>query len=415
MNILVIAYKFSPFPGVGARRFTSLVTEFADLGHTVDVITLDWPGDLENVSIHKNIRLHKIPSNYWHSLHYSTDCSMHFLCRIFRKLYVTFFRLFQCWDDEAQIWGRYLLPAAESIIQIYEVDTIIATGHPFQANYLASVIKKRNPSIRLIQDFRDPWLASWSVNFFKSRRLKFTKMQADACASADLIVTVTDHLCHFYSKLLPKSSLNPMIKLIPNGYDEKSISLALSNVKSKCPDLHSKKIIITHIGNISNGRDESFNIFLQSIDQLNPVIKANLVINFAGYIPSGLLRINENILSFLDFTYFGQVGYQEALDLAAQSDFVLHFGSKVFIDARSTKIYEYAAMNKTLISFNFGGELDSFIKKYSIGHSINLNQCNSVPFVLEKILFSEQKFDFLIDEFSYRNLAIKYINQIHNI
>jgi len=143
MNIIVLAYKFPPFKGVGARRITSLVKSLSHLGVSIDVITVDWGDVPVDIKSMKNVTLHIIPSNYLHKLHYSIDFKGSYFHRIFRLLYVRFFQLTYCWDDEASLWRRPLLKKVDSVIKNKNSQILLATGHPFQVNYLAALVKKK--------------------------------------------------------------------------------------------------------------------------------------------------------------------------------------------------------------------------------------------------------------------------------
>jgi len=256
-------------------------------------------------------------------------------------------------------------------------------------------------------------MASWSSNITNHRRVKFEYMRHYACVSADLIVTVTDHLCGFYKNIVLNTNDKPQVKLIPNGFDKEIIEKTMG----ECSAIASKKntsgnLELTHIGNITNGREESLFEFLKIIGRLSTTLKSRIILNFAGAVPPRVLKIVYKLTSDINFRYMGQLSYEVALRLAAESDFVLHFGSKKFIDARSTKIYEYAALKRPVISFNYGGELDSFIKDFSIGYSLNLLENDEIDSVLTNILVNKGDFEFKINQFDYLNLAKSYQNQM---
>ena len=171
-KILLIAFKFPPFPGVGASRWSKLSKYLAKKGHEIYVLTVPWTisgsSSLIEDVIHQNIHVHRIKSGYIHNVYYK-DFGNVLLNWLKVKILYLLNRFFY-WDDEAQNWGRYLLPAAKKLIQENNIKVIVATGAPFEANYWAAMLKKEMQDIFLIQDFRDPWAQNpfkkYSLNNF---------------------------------------------------------------------------------------------------------------------------------------------------------------------------------------------------------------------------------------------------------
>ena len=159
-KILLIAFKFPPYAGVGGFRWSKFSKHLARLGYEIHVITVNWKNYGENTFLkdvqHDNIHIHKIPSGYPHNLKYRPFSN--YIFEAIKLIFFTFLNRFIFYDDEAQHWGKYLIPYCEKLIAKENIPIIIATGHPFQANYWASVLKNRNPTLKLIQDFRDPWV-----------------------------------------------------------------------------------------------------------------------------------------------------------------------------------------------------------------------------------------------------------------
>src|SRR4030042_3229476 len=156
-QVLLIAYKFPPYAGVGCFRWSKLSKYLAKMGYTIHVVTVKWDkmGNdtyMQDVT-HPNIIIHRIPSLYPHNLKYKRYKNTT-IGRFKRVIKLGFFKIFDVfwYEDEAQYWGRSLLPYCKKLINDHQIHTVIATGHPFMANYWASKLKQGLPQITLIQD-----------------------------------------------------------------------------------------------------------------------------------------------------------------------------------------------------------------------------------------------------------------------
>lgn len=187
MNILLLAHKFPPYIGVGANRWHHLANALAGMGHQLHVVTVERVGA---TIMHPNIFYHYVPLDIFQRIHqwkFKNALLHSIFYRIVNRLSMLF-----CYDDELQFWGPKVKSVCRGILDRHEIDLMIATGHPFQANRIAAELKKERPSLKLIQDFRDVW----SDNPFKPYLFAWQKKQVEkwerfAISSADMNVFVT--------------------------------------------------------------------------------------------------------------------------------------------------------------------------------------------------------------------------------
>jgi len=404
-KILLIAFKFPPYAGVGGFRWAKMAKYLARSGHVIHVVTVDWKQNGSNTFLediqHENIRIHKIPSGYPHNLKYRQ-----FSNYILKKVKLIFFYVlnrFMFYDDEAQHWGKYLIPYCEKMIDKENIPIVIATGHPFQANYWASVLKIRNPTIKLIQDFRDPWVDEPLKSMNTVQKRKITEWQRQAISSSDALVAVTEKLLE---QFITNQEVDKAI-CIPNGYDPET----LSNTKSQA----TLKLSFAHLGNVSNRREIPLIRFLEAVvrnkHKLEP-IQITLVGNLSKLITRKFTDlIQENIVKIIP-----TVSQKQAHEILCQHTYALHFNAEINPEARSTKIYEYGAMRKTTVSINYGSEIKSLIKECDLGYSVNLKTDNIDEFLIK--LSTEElskNFKFKVEAYSYLNLANNYSNLIQSL
>jgi len=405
-KILLIAYKFPPFAGVGCFRWTKLTKYLAKLGHEIHVITVDWNQLGVNTFISdvssENITIHKIASNYPYNLKHKQykNRSINFL----KNSFVELLEKAIFWDDEAQHWGDQLVPYAIDLIKELNIPTVIATGHPFNANYWAAQIKKELPELSLIQDFRDPWVQHKLKRYSSIKRKKIAQSRMiESIKYADAVVTVTSGLSDIYRESARnKIKVLPSFITISNGYDEDDMP---SSYVERTPTLKDR-IVITHIGSISNRRDIPCCKFLDYIANTN--FSFPILIQFAGSsLPDSIMQKYQHLFDAGICIYKGMMSPQDAYLLVAQSDFALQLNADIVPYLVSTKIFEYAGISVPTISLNYGGDIEALIHTHNLGVSINLNTPNAIQ-RLDKAFNTSTQYSFDITQYSYTNLALQY-------
>ena len=279
-KILLIAFKFPPYAGVGGFRWSKMSKYLVDMGYIIHVVTVNWKqygGNtlLEDVQ-HRNIIIHRLPSLYFHNYKYKPydDTISGKIKRIFRY---SFFKIINTiwYEDEAQQWGYFLIPFCEKLIKDEKIKNIIATGHPFMANYWAAKLKHKHPEINLIQDFRDEWNddpnRSFICKYFVKKSQKHETFVLNNC---NVLIAVTAGLMDLLSK---KTDINVNKAIIPNGYNS---------------EIYAKKTIkrdfnLIYAGSLWAGREEPFEIFISVLENVAPKIP-ELRVDIYGSFPNFL-------------------------------------------------------------------------------------------------------------------------------
>ena len=409
-KILLIAFKFPPYAGVGGFRWSHLSRELALLGYRVHVVTVDWashgPNTFSDLVRHENIVIHKISSGGPHNLRLK-NFGNRIAIGLRNKLFLHLIDKYFFFHDEAQRWGKKLIPFCKKLIEKEQIPVVVSTGHPFMANYYASHLRLGNPNIRLVLDWRDLWYSDKSNNVSSSVRRQIKSMERIAFRAADINVTVTEGCRRTFLENVPDAS----ICVISNGF---SPQMFLHNNISSTSILGSKECYtFVHIGNVASGREECLDAFLEYVSKHKKLCKVHL----AGNIPCLLRRkytslFDEGIVKFL-----GILSQKDAIELLNQADVALHFNAKHVPEAASTKIYEYAAARKPVLSLNFGGEPETLLTTYKWGVSVNLN-IDSVDEKVNNFLSGHMNMCFNDDEilyFSYPQIAERYDMLLTNL
>lgn len=404
--LLLIAFKFPPYSQVGAFRWARLSRYLAELGHRIEVVTVDWK--LEDASSllrhveHENITIHRIRSGYPHNLKYRRFGSK-ILSGLVRRLFTLFLDKYIYWDDEAQHWGKYLIPVCESLLRKKELRVVIATGSPFQTNYWAAQLKKRNPEICLIQDLRDPWVRDPVLSYDNMQEA--LTMEYETLSAADQLVVVSEGMKRHFAE----NSRNGLpIAVINNGHDLPGDPAGREKRQSEAGC-----ISIVYAGSLSCGREE---ILWRALDLVISEEIRGIRWVLVGNIPAGLVKRYHSLIEDGRLEVKGWVPQKTAIEIVSQADYALQLNSEIYPYALSTKIFEYAALRVPCISLNYGGDIEQVIRDGSFGYSINM-ETDNLSLFLHRIARREIKdsFSFEIDRYSYKQLAIRYSELIQSI
>lgn len=193
----------------------------------------------------------------------------------FIKSVLTWLRGNLLFPDPRIFWVRPSVQFLESFLRDNAIDTIITTGPPHSIHLIGQRLKKKNPKLKWIADFRDPWsewgmLLSFKLTQWAHNRHKI--MERSVLTQADRVVTITP----FYVRQLNRLSNRP-IDLITNGFDEDDFK----DLKIERP----KKFVIRHIGVVNPACDpRPFMNAVRSLSQLDAVFAQEVEIIFTGQV-----------------------------------------------------------------------------------------------------------------------------------
>ena len=292
-----------------------------------------------------------------------------------------------------------MVPYVKRLIKKENIKTVIATGAPFTVNYAAALIKKSCPFIQLIQDFRDPWNDDkLYVPKFGSekRKKKSLDMELFSLNKADKIVSVTNMFSNDYSLKTDKNVLT-----IYNGFNDYN-----KTVKDK---KESNTIKIIYAGSLNCGRQDCLEYLLDNMNNVDNVVidlyteKNNKILNkYSNLINKGIVNFKEKI------------SYEKLLERIIDYNFGLHLNAEAYPGALSTKIYDYLSRQVPLLSINYGGEIEDFIRNNNFGYSANILEDNIMK-IMKKMKNDEIKISYdNIKKYSYEENINNYIKIIEN-
>jgi glycosyltransferase involved in cell wall biosynthesis len=410
--ILLIAYKFPPYAGVGGFRWAKLAKYLARLGHEIHVVSVSWPAYGPNTLMadasEPGVTVHRIASG-------SPHCFRHRPLRgrwrigaryvALRGLDAALF-----YDDEAQRWGRHLVGTCERLIDELGIDVAVATGHPFQANRWAAELKRRRPGLKLIQDFRDPWADNPFRSLSHRRAQRIRAWQRDAVAEADAVVSVTPPLLDLFVRDTPRKRA----VVITNGVDPEASSVG--DLGASAADGITR---LTHVGNITNGRGRPLDALLHALRELGPA-GPRFEVQLVGPMLESVGRANADLVEGGVLVLRPPMSQPEALRRVAESDYAVQLNAREFPYGASTKVYEYALLRVPQISLNYGGFVDQIVRDHGFGHSVDLSSQPDLTGFLRTLperstQDRDGRFAFDVEPFTYPVLAGRYADLIEDL
>jgi glycosyltransferase involved in cell wall biosynthesis len=234
-KVLIITYYWPPSGGSGVQRWLKFVKYLPEFGWKPVVFTPENPSfDIRDESL-----LRDVPSEaevlrfpIWEP--YAAFAKLSGLFSRKKSLKPTdlvattgggLFQKLAMWirgnffvPDPRVFWVRPSVRYLLDYIERKSIRTIITTGPPHSLHLIGLRLKEKNPNLRWLADFRDPW-SEWglldSLNVGERARRHHRDLEDQVLRKADEIITITP----FYKKRFEQLSGRNVI-LLTNGFDK---------------------------------------------------------------------------------------------------------------------------------------------------------------------------------------------------
>lgn len=175
--------------------------------------------------------------------------------------------------DPRRFWIKPSVRFLDAYLRDNNVTTLITTGPPHSMHLIGYHLKKRNPSLRWLADFRDPW-TEWglldSLMVGSLARKLHKRLESKVLKTADEVITITPFYVRRFEKLGQRR-----ITLLTNGFDEDDFR-NLRYVKGE-------KFLIRHVGIVNEKCDpRPFMLAVEELMQSSDVLRSRLIIEFVG-------------------------------------------------------------------------------------------------------------------------------------
>ena len=342
INILLITPDFPPKPDIGGLRMAMFSKYLLQLGCNIYVLTGYTEDDLNNNSKMNIIGLPQEENIF--RVKYEESNNRNIFEKILSFLMV---EIYQTKDYYFKLYSK-----GESILENNRIDLIMGTTPPLSNLTIASRLSLKY-SKPWIADFRD--IVEQDPKFcFRDILLKYRILyrRKKIVKSASLITTVSKH----HKKTL-EESLKKSVSLIEYGFD---------STMFKPIFLHSSKIFtITYMGRLLDLKQRNPSILFEAIDDLiknNIIPSAKIKILFYGTEKELLNELLKKYECRICVTIFDIIDYDKVPKVLQESCLNLVLSSKTSLGVLTTKLFEYLAVNRPILSIpNDHGELAEVI------------------------------------------------------
>ena len=252
--------------------------------------------------------------------------------------------------DARIMWVNSAYKKAKTLIENFNIDTVITTGPPHSIHLIGHKLKN-NCNVSWISDFRDPWTAIGYHNKLKLlsfARARHRKLEALILNSCDKIIVTSPA-----TKQEFQSKTNRPISIITNGYDHINDSLIIK----------SNDFLISHIGSLLTERNPKILWkVLESLVKNDSNFAKSLRIELYGVV-SDQVKASIKFHELDDYvSYKGYVTHKDAIIAQKTSQLLLLIESNSDTASHIIpgKLFEYIASKTPIIAI---GPNTSDIKK----------------------------------------------------
>lgn len=255
--------------------------------------------------------------------------------------------------DARDGWARAAMPDAMRLAEV--ADVVVSTYGPRASHLIASAMKRHNPHLFWVADYRDLWSQSHLASYTARSRAREADLESRSVGSlADMLTTVSEELADQL-----QSAYHKPTHVIYNGFDEDDAP-AVSFEEGRAGP---RKLIYT--GLLYPGTRDPTPLFsaIQQLRQERRLEKHELKVEFYGppadWLPSLIQRYGLEDLVHIG----GRVTRAQALSLQRHSDclLLLESDSPGARGVLTGKLFEYIAADRPILSV--GSASDSAIAR----------------------------------------------------
>lgn len=371
-KVLIISYSYPPSNAPAAQRPYAFAKYLDKTKYMVTVLTCSNQDSSLGFDKTKDIRLKDVElvrtkswigkgaASFREGGMVSKSEKKGFFKHIKKSIFKTLSSLIT--PDKAIFW----LPSAKNWIknEMSDYDIVITTSPVFSNHFLGRIIKKKNPNIKWVADFRDyHFLENLEYdNRFKNKLNK--RWENRVIQESDVVVFISNAMKEAYAKMYSEASYK--MEVVYNGFDPEDYrNLEIKNVASL-------PIKIFYAGSFYSGlrSPEPLFIILDHLMANKLITKESVHVEIAGNIEISLVESLKKYTSFECLRILGRIPHSEVMQkLVGTSLLWLIVGDKItHYSGVPLKFFEYLAARRPILNFAPShAEVTSIIKNYSLG------------------------------------------------
>ena len=261
--------------------------------------------------------------------------------------------------DARLFWVNPSVKYLKKYISENQIDTIITSGPPHSLHLIGLKLKKRNPNLKWLADFRDPWT---TIGYHKSLKLsgfadeRHKSLEEKVLTVADKIIVTSKSTKREFEAITTQP-----IEVITNGFDV---------IKNNNPEMD-VKFTLSHIGSLLSERNPF--LLWQLLSELVkevPGFSDHFELKLIGVVSQEILdTISQyNLKKFLNLV--GYVSHSEAIVHQQHSQLLLLIEINS-VDTKSIipgKLFEYMVSGRPIIAIGpHGSDFAEIIEETKTG------------------------------------------------
>ena len=348
-HIILVTYNWPPRNAIGTHRPLSWAKYWNQLGYQITVLTakkyeFDSPLDLDSTAL-DDVVVHEVP--------YLPSSTLLFKILKFQRLKNWAKKIKNLYSrssgervDVRAKWFVRALPLAKRLAKT--ADIVVSTFGPDASHLIACEMKKENPALLWVADYRDLWSGNHLLNYTDKdlKSLKDIEL-ATVGQYADIITTISEDLAYSLKTLLSKK-----VYVVANGFETDQSQL-VERLKVG-NEINAKPIKFVYTGMIYEGHRDPTPVFVAIKELIDEklVSPGDVNIDFFGD-KSGTV---DNLVKKGGYGGFvknhGHVKREVALQAQSDASFLLllESPSEEAKGVLTGKIFEYLASGRPILS-----------------------------------------------------------------
>ena len=419
-HIVIVTYNWPPRNASGTHRPYSWAKYWIKNDLRITVLTakkkvFDQPLDL-NMPLIKNVKVIEVPYNQ--TFYNFLDKFLRFrIMNIVKKKIKNFFlKKLGSRIDPRYLWRKKANYYALKLSK--DADIVVSTFGPSASHLIGYDMKKFNPKLFWVADYRDLWSQGYNNIFSKAHVSKIKNIELLSVGKyADLISTVSDHYAHKLQNFLGVKTIK-----VTNGFDlEKKIIFNRLKRKIVCPK-GSMKIVYTGIVDLKSRNPKVLLSALASLYKKKIITNNTVTIDFYGSRIEDVKKLAKNPIYNKFIRIKGHVPRKIALKKQINASLLLLLESSD-LSARGVvtgKIFEYITSGRPIICIGSKTEYEigKILKETGTGRVFTLKDQKRIEDCITKTLkgnglyYSFKPNIKNIMKYSRKNIALNFLKKL---
>ncbi len=325
--------------------------------------------------------------------------------------------------DARKYWIKPSITYLNEYIKKNNIQKIISSGPPHSMHLIALGLKKQNPDLKWIADFRDPWT---NIDFYEKLMLskwadkKHHKQELSVITNADCVLSIGQTMSNEFEEMYASTAHSMTtqreenkFKVITNGYDDEDIKTT-SVTKDE-------KFSVAHVGTLVKDRnpDVLWKVLSKLIKE-NTEFEKQLQIKLVGKID---IYVNEQIELFGLSKYVYKIDYlpHNEVIMEQQKSHVLLLlvnNTKNAKGILTGKFFEYMLANVPVLAIGpTDGDLAKIMTETQVGLISNFEDASTLEKNILKLFKNEKinRNEKAIANYSRKNLTKQLVAILNNL